>query len=101
MYSLIIISVQCKSNLIAEYREHQPDKFICRNWTRYPISERDFRQSYASICSNGTAAHPNDVRFLPLLFVILAIAVRLAPEHVAGDARTRRLTSLRYYWSCE
>ncbi|THH19873.1 hypothetical protein EW146_g1393 [Bondarzewia mesenterica] len=73
--------------------------FSAVNWTRYPISERDFRQSYASICSNGTAAHPNDVRFLPLLFVILAIAVRLAPEHVAGDARTRRLTSLRYYWS--
>jgi hypothetical protein len=44
--------------------------------------------------------HPNDVRFLPLLFVVLAIAVRVAPEHIAGDARSRRLTSLRYYWSC-
>ncbi|TFY81868.1 hypothetical protein EWM64_g2140 [Hericium alpestre] len=69
------------------------------NWTRYPISERDFRQSYASVCANGVSAHPNDVRFLPLLFVVLAIAVRLAPENIAGDARTRRLTSLRYYWS--
>ncbi|EIM88461.1 uncharacterized protein STEHIDRAFT_95677 [Stereum hirsutum FP-91666 SS1] len=69
------------------------------NWTRYPISERDFRQSYASLVENGVAAHPNDVRFLPLLFVVLAIAVRLAPENIAGDARSRRLTSLRYYWA--
>ncbi|KDQ64551.1 hypothetical protein JAAARDRAFT_28196 [Jaapia argillacea MUCL 33604] len=69
------------------------------NWTRYPLSERDFRVAYASICSNSVGMNPNDVRFLPLLFVVLAIAVRLAPEHIAGDARTRRLTSLRYYWS--
>lgn len=71
-----------------------------RNWTRYPISERDFRRSYASVCANGVSVHPNDVRFLPLLFVVLAISVRVAPEHIAGDARSRRLTSLRYYWSC-
>ncbi|KAI0053555.1 hypothetical protein FA95DRAFT_1552041 [Auriscalpium vulgare] len=73
--------------------------FKAVNWTRYPISERDFRQSYASVCANGVSVHPNDVRFLPLLFVVLAIAVRVAPEHIAGDARSRRLTSLRYYWS--
>ncbi|KAI9508928.1 hypothetical protein F5148DRAFT_997334 [Russula earlei] len=74
--------------------------FTSINWTRYPISERDFRRSYASVCVNGVGVHPNDVRFLPLLFVVLAIAVRIAPEHIAGDARNRRLTSLRYYWSC-
>ncbi|KAH9049062.1 fungal-specific transcription factor domain-containing protein [Lactarius hengduanensis] len=73
--------------------------FASVNWTRYPISERDFRKSYASVCVNGISVHPNDVRFLPLLFVVLAIAVRVAPEHIAGDARSRRLTSLRYYWS--
>ena len=73
----------------------------CSNWTRYPISERDFRQSYASVCTNGVSAHPNDVRFLPLLFVVLAISVRLSPEHIGGDARSRRLTSLRYYWACK
>jgi hypothetical protein len=70
------------------------------NWTRYPVSEHDFRASYTSVCANGIGANPNDVRFLPLLFVVLSIAVRLAPDHIAGDARTRRLTSLRYYWSC-
>jgi hypothetical protein len=70
------------------------------NWTRYPISERDFRQSYEGVCANGVSSHPNDVRFLPLLFVVLAISVRLSPEHIGGDIRTRRLTSLRYYWAC-
>ncbi|CAA7259812.1 unnamed protein product [Cyclocybe aegerita] len=77
--------------------------FTSLNWTRYPVSERDFRAAYSSICAcsrNGIgAANPQDVRFLPLLFVVLAIAVRLAPEPIAGDARTRRVTSLRYYWS--
>ncbi|OBZ70156.1 putative transcriptional regulatory protein C1F7.11c [Grifola frondosa] len=74
--------------------------FTAINWTRYPISERDFRASYASICADSTtSANPNNVRFLPLLFVVLAIAVRLAPEHIGGNERTRRLTSSRYYWS--
>lgn len=75
-----------------------------RNWTRYPVSEEDFRSAYLSVCNNGRsgigATNLNDVRFLPLLFVVLAISVRLAPEHLAGDARIRRITSLRYYWSC-
>ncbi|KII95134.1 hypothetical protein PLICRDRAFT_33967 [Plicaturopsis crispa FD-325 SS-3] len=73
--------------------------FNAINWTRYPLSERDFRAAYGSICANGVSANPSDARFLPLLFVVLAIAVRLAPENIAGDARQRRLTSLRYYWS--
>ncbi|KAF9485306.1 hypothetical protein BDN70DRAFT_871332 [Pholiota conissans] len=76
--------------------------FSTINWTRYPVSSQDFRAAYSSICACGTgvgAASPHDVRFLPLLFVVLAISVRLAPEHIAGDARTRRVTSLRYYWS--
>ncbi|KAJ7180125.1 fungal-specific transcription factor domain-containing protein [Mycena crocata] len=75
--------------------------FATINWTRYPISERDFRASYNSICDHGTngVSAPSDVSFLPLLFAVLAISVRLAPENIAGDARTRRVTSLRYYWS--
>ncbi|KDR83690.1 hypothetical protein GALMADRAFT_236024 [Galerina marginata CBS 339.88] len=76
--------------------------FSTINWTRYPISVQDFRSAYASICTCGSgvaAASPHDVRFLPLLFVVLAISARLAPENIAGDARTRRVTSLRYYWS--
>ncbi|KAJ7638866.1 fungal-specific transcription factor domain-containing protein [Roridomyces roridus] len=71
------------------------------NWTRYPISERDFRAAFNVICEHGTdgVSASTDVSFLPLLFAVLAIAVRLAPESIAGDARTRRVTSLRYYWS--
>jgi len=78
---------------------------LSRNWTRYPISEKDFRSGYASICAHGRdgigATNPHDVRFLPLLFVVLAISARLSLEHIGGDARTRRITSLRYYWSCQ
>ncbi|KAF8195834.1 fungal-specific transcription factor domain-containing protein [Mycena galopus ATCC 62051] len=75
--------------------------FQAINWTRYPISEREFRLAYNSICEHGTngVGAPSDVSFLPLLFSVLAISVRLAPESIAGDARTRRVTSLRYYWS--
>ncbi|EAU84829.2 nuclear protein [Coprinopsis cinerea okayama7 len=77
--------------------------FAAINWTRYPISERDFRAAYTSVLSHIQdgigATNPHDVRFLPLLFVVLAISVRLAPESLAGDPRTRRVTSLRYYWS--
>lgn len=64
------------------------------------MSEKDFRVAYSSLCTNGVGANTNDARFLPLVFVVLAISVRLAPEHLAGDLRTRRVTSLRYYWSC-
>ncbi|KAJ3534760.1 hypothetical protein NM688_g7083 [Phlebia brevispora] len=68
------------------------------NWTRYPVSERNFRVGYNSIYAEGASINPNEFRFLPLLFVILAISVRLAPEHIAGDERSRKLTSCRYYW---
>ena len=53
------------------------------------------------MCSSSATAAPGDLRFLPLLFVVLAIAARLAPERLCGDVRNRRLTSQRYYWSCE
>jgi len=44
---------------------------------------------------------PENVRSLPLVFIVLAMAVRLAPEEWAGDDQTRKLSSLRLYWSCE
>ncbi|EKM59964.1 uncharacterized protein PHACADRAFT_250787 [Phanerochaete carnosa HHB-10118-sp] len=72
--------------------------FSASNWTRYPVSEKNFRAGCNSLYNEGAAINPNEFRFLPLLFVILAISVRLAPEQLAGDARTRRLTSSRYYW---
>ncbi|KAI0921138.1 hypothetical protein AcV5_001168 [Taiwanofungus camphoratus] len=72
--------------------------FSAINWTRYPIPEQDFRTSYNSICAEGITVNPNNIRFLPLLFVVLSIAIRLAPE-IGGDERTRKLTSAKYYWS--
>jgi hypothetical protein len=75
--------------------------FTSINYTRYPIDEPAFRTSFESVCNNGHRVQPDDVRFLPLLFVVLAISARLAPETILGDERTRRLNSLRYYWSCE
>ncbi|KAI5124904.1 hypothetical protein M0805_007332 [Coniferiporia weirii] len=69
------------------------------NWTRYPISEQDFRTSYAELFVDRVGSNPNDIRFLPLLFVVLAISVRLSPEHIGGNAQERRLMSMRFYWS--
>lgn len=74
--------------------------FTSINYTRYPIDEVGFRASFESISNNGHRVQPDDVRFLPLLFVVLAISARLAPESILGDERNRRLNSLRYYWSC-
>ena len=72
-----------------------------RNWTRYPISEEDFRSSYESLLHDGVGSNPKDVRFLPLFFVVLAISVRLSPEHIGGNSQERKIRSMRFYWSCE
>lgn len=42
---------------------------------------------------------PANVRALPLVFIVLAMAVRLAPDHWAGDDQTRKISSMRMYWS--
>lgn len=70
------------------------------NIARSIFSERKFRASYALLRANGIRATSDDVRFLPLLYVSLAISVRMAPENFAGDARTRQIIAERYYWSC-
>ena len=75
------------------------------NWTRYPVSEREFRNSYTSIYTHvenqTNVTEPADVRFLPLLFVVLAISARLVPGGIAGDALDTGSSSLKYYWSCQ
>lgn len=57
--------------------------------------------AYEDLYNKSTAVDPSNVRALPLVFIVLALAVRLAPEEWAGDDQTRRLSSLRMYWSCE
>jgi len=74
---------------------------LSRNWTCYPVSEKDFCSGYASICAHGhDRIGATNVCFLPL-FVVLAILAHLSPEHIGGDACMRRITSLCYYWSCQ
>jgi len=81
------------------------------NYVRYPIDERLFRicklvylspltPAYEDLYNRHTAVDPSNVRALPLVFIVLAMAVRLAPEEWAGDEQTRKLSSLRMYWSC-
>lgn len=86
------------------------------NYVRYPLDERLFRQcrfssrsgsgcmlrdlAYDDLYSSPTI-DPSNVRALPQVFIVLALAVRLAPAEWAGDDQTRKLSSLRLYWSCE
>lgn len=57
--------------------------------------------AYEDLYNRHTAVDPSNVRALPLVFIVLAMAVRLAPEAWAGDEQTRKISSLRMYWSCE
>lgn len=57
--------------------------------------------AYEDLYNKHTSVDPSNVRALPLVFIVLAMAVRLAPEEWAGDEQTRKLSSLRMYWSCE
>ncbi|KAH9943451.1 uncharacterized protein BXZ73DRAFT_40632 [Epithele typhae] len=71
------------------------------NWTRYPISENEFRDSYASFLANEhNPSKPSNIRFLPLLFVVLATAVRSAPSRPGTTEASRKTTASRYYWCC-
>ncbi|WVN87249.1 uncharacterized protein L203_102426 [Cryptococcus depauperatus CBS 7841] len=73
--------------------------FAKLNFIRYPIDEKLFRISYEDLYDKATALDPSNVRALPLVFIVLALAVRQAPDKWAGDEQTRRLSSLRMYWS--
>jgi hypothetical protein len=66
---------------------------LCRCWAGLMIAYEDLYQSPTIV--------PENVRSLPLVFIVLAMAVRLAPEEWAGDDQTRKLSSLRLYWSCK
>lgn len=59
-----------------------------------------YDKAYEDLYQSPTIV-PENVRSLPLVFIVLAMAVRLAPEEWAGDDQTRKLSSLRLYWSCK
>lgn len=73
------------------------------NHTKYPIHEAGFRSAFEDMYrkKGEGGPEPGNVRSLPLIFIVLAISVRMAPEEWAGNDRTRKLSSLRMYWCCE
>lgn len=44
---------------------------------------------------------PSAVLALPLVFIVLAISARIAPEAVIDTEERKRALSLRMYWSCK
>ena len=69
------------------------------NFVRYPIDEVLFRQAFKMVYEHGNIDSVT-VLALPLLFIALAIAMRIAPESWAGSEATRKTQSLKLYWNC-
>lgn len=81
------------------------------NFVRYPIDERLFRNctyplnaradhaAYEDVYRKAHSMDSTMVLALPLIFIVLAISVRLAPPDWAGPDQTRRASSLRLYWT--
>ena len=57
--------------------------------------------AYEDLYDRNKVVDPSNIRALPLVFIVLALSVRLAPIEWAGDEQTRKLSSLRMYWSCK
>jgi hypothetical protein len=70
------------------------------NYIRYPISEYLFRQNL-EILYDSSSITAQAVLALPLVFIVLAMAIRVAPEQWVGGEEVKRSTSLRMYWNCE
>ena len=70
------------------------------NFVRYPIDETLFRQSFEAVYAHGDIDHTT-VLALPLVFMALAISMRVAPEEWAGPEEGRKTSSLKLYWDCE
>lgn len=70
------------------------------NHIRYPISEYLFRQNL-EILYDSSSITAQAVLALPLVFIVLAMAIRVAPEQWVGGEEVKRSTSLRMYWNCE
>lgn len=87
-----------------EFASQLVDFFFKRiNYVRYPIHEAGFRDAFEDMYrrKGENGPEPHNVRSLPLIFIVLATSVRLAPPEWAGDDQIRKLTSLRMYWCCE
>lgn len=70
------------------------------NFVRYPIDESLFRHAFKMVYEHGNIDSVT-VLALPLVFIALAISIRIAPEAWAGSEATRKTHSLKLYWNCE
>ncbi|KAK8847577.1 hypothetical protein IAR55_005436 [Kwoniella newhampshirensis] len=67
------------------------------NYVRYPLDEFLFKQAFDTVYSDGSS--PSTVLALPLVFIVLATAIRIAPDELIGSDDQKRTMSLRMYWS--
>lgn len=70
------------------------------NFVRYPIDEKLFRQSFDMVYQYGNIDSAT-VLALPLVFIALAISIRIAPESWGGSEASRKSKSLKLYWNCK
>jgi hypothetical protein len=100
------VSLQQVESLIVELpRRSEADElvnwfFANINYIRYPISEHLFRQSFAMLYGDPSVTSAS-ILALPLIFIVLAMAVRVAPEQWMGGENEKRSNSLRMYWNCK
>ncbi|BEI81893.1 hypothetical protein CcaverHIS002_0210530 [Cutaneotrichosporon cavernicola] len=73
------------------------------NPIRYPIDEHLFRQAYEAVYASGADITPASVLALPLIFVVLAIAIRLSPEGTSENntVEQRRKASMKLLWGAQ
>ncbi|WVR04770.1 hypothetical protein IAU60_001782 [Kwoniella sp. DSM 27419] len=67
------------------------------NYVRYPIDRHLFRAAYETVYSGTESAAL--VLALPLIFIVLALSIRVAPDDMVGPEDQKRTMSLRMYWN--
>lgn len=90
-----------------------PALFSLASWTRFHIYQPDFQSRYISFFSHESSSSRNHsdapypyrnldasgLKWLPLLFIMMAIATLTAPLSLFGDEGTRRIWSRSLYGS--
>ncbi|WVN89314.1 uncharacterized protein L203_104536 [Cryptococcus depauperatus CBS 7841] len=66
------------------------------NFVRYPIDEHSFRQALETVYTDRSS--PSAVLALPLVFIVLSISTRIAPNELIESEDNKRSMSLRMYW---
>ncbi|KIR54550.1 nuclear protein [Cryptococcus gattii Ru294] len=67
------------------------------NFVRYPIDDHAFKRAFETVYADGN--NSSAVLALPLVFIVLAISARIAPEAVIDTEEKKRALSLHMYWS--